>query len=116
MLRKIVDYKKLDHELAALLIETYPDGYGDEDIIVFKNLHGEFVEAVELKTTDIIYLVKISKSLANFISNFEDNMEKELSNEIEEQNDPILDEVDSNGMEYEINLESELEEEDYDID
>ncbi len=78
MLRKIVDYKKLDHELAALLLETYPDGYGDDDLIVFKNLQGETVEAVEIKTEDTQYLVKISKSLAEFISNFEDSIEKEL--------------------------------------
>jgi hypothetical protein len=78
MLRKLIDYKKLDHDLAARLIETYPDGYGDEDLITFKNLQGEIIETVELKTDDTIYLVKISKSLANFISNFEENLEKEL--------------------------------------
>ena len=78
MLRKLIDYKKLDHDLAARLIETYPDGYGDEDIITFKNVQGEIIETVELKTPDTIYLVKISKSLANFISNFEENMEKDM--------------------------------------
>ena len=78
MLRKIVDYKKLSHEVAALLIENYPHGYGDSDIIEFKNMHGEYVEAVEVKTNDIIYLVKISKSLSNFIANFDDTIEKEL--------------------------------------
>ena len=81
MLRKLIDYKKLDHQVASLLIETYPDGYGDEDIIMFKNLNGEIVEAVEIKTKDTIYLVKISKCLADFISNFEDNLEKELEKE-----------------------------------
>ena len=111
MLRKIVDYKKLDHQLAALLIETYPDGYGDEDIISFKNLHGEIVEAVELKTNDVMYLVKISKSLANFISNFEDNIERELENEQEAETDPVFEEVDSNGMEFEMNSEAEMEDE-----
>lgn len=80
MLRKLVDYKKLDHQLAALLIENYPDGYGDDDIIVFKNLKGETVEAVELRTNDTVYLVKISKSLSDFIANFEDTIEKELDN------------------------------------
>jgi len=78
MLRKLVDYKKLNLDVASRLIERYPDGYGDEDIIVFKNINGEIIEAVEVKTEDTIYLVKISKSLANFISNFEENMEKEL--------------------------------------
>lgn len=84
MKRILVDYKKLDHKTAALLIETYPDGYGDEDIIAFKNAQGEFIEAVELRTDDILYLVKISKNLANFISNFDDAIEKELEDKTEE--------------------------------
>ncbi len=78
MIRKLIDYKKLDHSLAALLIESYPYGYGDEDIIVFKNAHGDMIRAVEIRTEDTIYLVKISKSLAHFICNFEDEMIKEL--------------------------------------
>lgn len=109
MLRKLIDYKKLDHALAALLIETYPYGYGDDDIIIFKNAHGETVEAVELKTTDIIYLVKISKSLANFISNFDDAIEKELESKPE----PILEEVES--QEFEAVIEVDFEQDD-DID
>jgi hypothetical protein len=106
MIRRLVDYRKLDHQLAALLIETYPDGYGDEDIISFKNANGEYVEAVEIKTADTVYLVKISKSLANFISNFEDNMEKEL----EEKPEPVLEEVDSFDMDVDFS-ENEMDEE-----
>jgi hypothetical protein len=78
MLRKLVDYKKLDHAIAAKLIESYPHGYGDSDIIIFKNAKGETVEAVEVKTKDIIYLVRISKSLSNFIANFDDKIAEEL--------------------------------------
>ena len=109
MLRKIVDYKKLSHELAALLIETYPDGYGDDDIIVFKNLQGETVEAVELKTEDTIYLVKISRSLADFISNFEDTIEKELEHAPEDEMD------DEETQEFELDHDHDYEfEEDLD--
>lgn len=78
MTRRLIDYRKLDHQLAALLIETYPYGYGDEDIISFKNIQGDYVEAVQIKTADTLYLVKISKSLSNFIANFEGNLEKEF--------------------------------------
>lgn len=78
MTRRLIDYRKLDHQLASLLIDTYPHGYGDEDIISFKNIQGDVVEAVQLKTLDTLYLVKISKSLSNFIANFEENIEKEL--------------------------------------
>lgn len=78
MKRVIIDYKKLNHPLAALLIDTYPHGYGDEDIIMLRKPSGDVVEAVEIKTEDTIYLVKISKSLSNFISNFEETISKEL--------------------------------------
>ncbi len=111
MLRKLVDYKKLDHDLAALLIETYPYGYGDEDIIIFKNAHGEIIEAVEIKTDDTLYLVKISKSLANFISNFEDTIGKEL----ESKSEPVVEEVDAKEFDIELNAELEIEE-DTDLD
>lgn len=107
MQRKLVDYKKLDHNLAALLIETYPDGYGDDDIITFKNAGGELVEAVEIRTEDTLYLVKISKSLANFISTFDDTIEKEL----EASSGRVLEEVESSEMDYDQNSETETEEE-----
>ncbi len=107
MIRRLVDYKKLDHQLAALLIETYPHGYGDDDIIAFRNSNGEHIQAVELRTQDSVYLVKISKSLANFISNFEDIIEKEL----ESKPQPILEEVDASDIEMEVRKEVENEEE-----
>ena len=37
MRRVIIDYKRLDRTVAALLIDMYPHGYGDDDIIVLKN-------------------------------------------------------------------------------
>lgn len=106
MLRKLVDYKKLDRELAALLIETYPDGYGDNDIIAFRNSKGEFIEAVEIQTAETLYLVKISKSLSDFISNFEDKIEKEL--ELTEE--AILEEAEAKELESEFNSQDEVDE------
>ena len=79
MKRILIDYKKLDREVASLLIDLYPHGYGDDDIITLKKPNGEVIETVEVKTSDTVYLVKISQSLANFISNFEETIEKELA-------------------------------------
>ena len=78
MKRILIDYKKLNPQVTALLIETYPDGYGDEDIISFRNVNGEFIEAVELQTADTLYLIKISKSLSHFIANFDENIDEGL--------------------------------------
>lgn len=82
MKRLLIDYKKLSPKLAAVLIEAYPYGYGDEDVITLQKPNGELIEAVEVRTVDTIYLVKISKSFSNFISNFEANLEKELDREL----------------------------------
>ena len=72
MRRIIVDYKKLTNEILSLLVEKFPDGYGDDDIIQFKNANNETVEAVEVRTDDTIYLVKVSTRLAYTMENFDD--------------------------------------------
>mgnify|MGYP003647570447 CR=1 FL=1 len=76
MLRKIVDFKKLTPEILTLLVEKYPDGYDDGDVIEFKNHKNETIEAVEVRTEDSIYLVKISSRLVNSMASFvEDDYE-----------------------------------------
>lgn len=71
--RVIVDYKKLTSEVLKLLVEKYPDGYGDDDVINFKNLKGESIEAVEVSTNDTKYLVKISSKLERTMADFDED-------------------------------------------
>ena len=71
MKRVIVDYKKLNKRLLDLLVERYPDGYGDRDIISFRNMEGDWVECVEVRTEDTIYLVKVSKRLTTAMQEYE---------------------------------------------
>ena len=77
MKRVIVDYKKLTDELLNLLVKKYPDGYDREDIIRFQNAKNELVEALEIRTDDTIYLVKVSQGLANTMSDFEEDEQDE---------------------------------------
>ena len=86
MKRVIVDYKKLTDELLNLLVAKFPDGYDREDIIRFQNAKNEIVEALEIRTEDTVYLVKVSQGLANTMSDFEedeqdDDMTTSLENE-----------------------------------
>ena len=82
MKRIIVDYKKLTPEILSLLVEKYPDGYDDKHIIVFKNAKNETVEAVEVRTEETIYLVKVSSRLFNSMANFdEDDYDADQYNE-----------------------------------
>ena len=73
MKRVIVDYAKLTNEILTLLVEKFPEGYDDSNIIRFKNAKNETIEAVEVRTEDTIFLVKVSTKLADRIENFEDD-------------------------------------------
>ena len=75
MKRVIVEYAKLTKDILDMLIEKYPDGYDYEDIISFKNAKGETVKAVEVKTEDTNYLVKISDRLENAMEEYAEDEE-----------------------------------------
>lgn len=74
MKRVIVDFKKLTPAILSLLVAKYPDGYDDKDIISFRNAHNDLIEAVEVRTDEVIYLVKVSANLAS-------NMERYLESD-----------------------------------
>ena len=73
MKRVIVDYTKLTNEILNLLVDKFPDGYDDSNIIRFKNHKDETIEAVEVRTVNTIYLVKISTKLSERMVSFEDD-------------------------------------------
>jgi len=75
MKRVIVDYAKLTNEILNLLVDKFPDGYDDSNIISFRNAKNELVEAVEVRTEDTIYLVKVSTKLADRIENYDEDDE-----------------------------------------
>ena len=93
--RVIVDFKKLTPEILALLVERYPDGYDDDQIISFRNQHNEIIEAVEVTTEDTKYLVKVSTKLAVTMENYdEEDYEDFAEDDPEAVQDP--DEIDEN--------------------
>ena len=73
MKRIIVDYSKLTNEILTLLVERFPDGYDDSNIIRFRNAQNELIEAVEVRTEDTIYLVKVSTKLASRLEKFDED-------------------------------------------
>jgi len=70
MKRVIVDYAKLTTDILDMLVEKYPDGYDYSDVISFKNAKGETIKAVEVKTEDTVFLVKISSRLEQTMEDY----------------------------------------------
>ena len=79
--RVIVDFKKLTPEVLKLLVEKYPDGYDDLNIISFKNASGDTIEAVEVSTEDHKYLVKISAKLEKTMANYDEEDYEDFDND-----------------------------------
>jgi DNA-directed RNA polymerase subunit delta len=110
MKRVIVDYAKLTNEILNLLVERFPDGYDDSDVIRFRNAKNELVEAVEVRTEDTIYLVKVSTKLADRIENYDEDdeiddviepiapiKELDIDDDIDDDDDDNLDKPDTDG-------------------
>ncbi len=88
--RVIVDFKKLTPEILALVVEKYPYGYDDSDIIRFRNVKDEVVKCIEITTEDTKYLVKISAKLERVIEQYdEDDYESYQDNDPEAVQDPF---------------------------
>ncbi|SFA90038.1 hypothetical protein SAMN05660845_0877 [Flavobacterium swingsii] len=87
MKRVIVDYSKLTGEILNLLVEKFPDGYDDSNIVRFKNAKNETIEAVEVRTVDTIFLVKISTKLSDRIINYDED--DELADDVDVEDNSI---------------------------
>jgi DNA-directed RNA polymerase subunit delta len=81
MRRIIVDYAKLTGDILNLLVDRFPEGYDDSDIIRFRNAQNELIEAVEVRTDDTIYLVKVSTKLASRMEKYDE--EEDIDSVIE---------------------------------
>ncbi|HSR59313.1 MAG TPA: hypothetical protein VLL47_01100 [Robiginitalea sp.] len=88
--RVIVDFKKLTPEVLKLLVEKYPDGYDEDQIITFRNAQGERIEAVEVSTDDTKFLVKISAKLEKTMANYEEDDFDDFQNEDPEEDIPDI--------------------------
>jgi hypothetical protein len=100
MIRKIVDYQKLNENLLNLLVEKFPFGYDEDDIITYRNSKNEIVEAVEVRTEDAVYLVKVGLKLIKAMEDFEN---EDINQDDEKE---ISDDVDLNSMEIETDDEA----------
>ena len=96
MIRKIVDYQKLNERLLDLLTEKYPDGYDDQDIISFKNAQNEWIEAVEIKTEDTVYLVKVGKRLVQAMEEYSDENDAPKRNKQDFDSEDTVEDEDEN--------------------
>ena len=106
MQRIIIDFKKLSNELKELLIRKYPEGYTSNGLITYKNKFGETIEAIELKTKEACYLIKINKYNKVAINDFYEEADDWFDHEDPDEDHLYGDETESENSDT---FESELE-------
>ncbi len=116
MKRVIVDYAKLTNEILTLLVEKFPEGYDDSNIVRFKNARNETIEAVEVRTEDTIYLVKVSTKLADRIENFDDDEIDEPADDLDALKDLEVGDDDADEKEDSVDGDDDVDPEDDDDD
>ncbi len=84
MRRVIVDYSKLTKEILDLLVAKYPDGYNAMDIISFRDMHKNLIEAVQVESDETIYLVKVSKKLQTSMEEHDIDSDFDIEENFEE--------------------------------
>ena len=107
--RFILYFKKLTPEVLKLLVEKYPDGYEDKDIISFRNAQGENIDAVEVVTPEIKYLVKISVRLVESMENFDEDDYDDIKDDDDLDVEVDEDDVDDDDMD---DIPDDVEEDD----
>jgi hypothetical protein len=121
MRRIIVDYKKITNEILKMISERYPDGYNDNDIIVFRNKDNEIIEAIEVKTEDTVYLVKVGKKLADSLEVYLSNEEEDIDGDVDDvkvisDKDLTLEGMDDDEDDEDEDIDSASDDEDEDDD
>lgn len=72
MKRIIKDFKNISEDVVQLINEQYPTGYADSQLVSFVNAKGEFVKALEVRSDDVIYLIKMDRKLDAHINDMQE--------------------------------------------
>jgi hypothetical protein len=77
MKRYIKDYRTITDEHMMLIRSQYPNGFSDDDLVALKTSNGDYFDALEVRTDDALYIVRVNHDLLEMISDFENKMSLE---------------------------------------
>lgn len=63
MNRIIKNYTNITEKHIALITDSYPEGFGDEDLTTLSMPDGKYLRCLEVRTEDSIYLFRIDSEM-----------------------------------------------------
>lgn len=73
MKRIIKDYQSITQDQLKLIESQYPEGFDEDNIISFTTPKGDYIRALEVKTDDTVYLIKMSEKMLAKIDDYTDD-------------------------------------------
>lgn len=74
------DYRSITDKHMRLIKEQYPSGFSDSDLVTLKTSDGVYFDALEVRTDDTMYIVRVNHDLLEAIDQFED---RDFSDELD---------------------------------
>ncbi len=81
MKRIFKDYRNITDKHMLLIREKYPKGFSDSDLTTIKTSDGDYLDVLEIPTSDALYLIRITHDLLCLIEDF--NLNMDFSDELE---------------------------------
>ena len=75
------DYRSITDDHMRMIKTQYPHGFSDSDLVTLKRSDGSYFDALELRSEDAVYLVKVNHNLLEAIDLFE---EGDFSEEVDD--------------------------------
>jgi hypothetical protein len=72
MKRIIKEFDSLSDRHFLMIKHQYPKGFGDSDLITLKTSTGDYFDALEVKTNEALYLVKVTHDMLERIDQIEE--------------------------------------------
>ena len=63
MNRIIKNYTNITEKHIALITDSYPEGFGDDDLTTLSMPDGKYLRCLEVRTEDTIYLFRIDSEM-----------------------------------------------------
>jgi hypothetical protein len=80
MKRIYKDYRTITDDHMTLIKRKYPNGFSDSDLIALKTSDGNYFDALEIESPDVVYIIKVNHDLLEAIDQYE---ERDFSDEVE---------------------------------
>ena len=81
MKRIFKDYSNITDKHMLLIRKEFPQGFSDSDLTAIKTSDGDYMDVLEIKANDSLYLFRVNHNLLSMTDDFNENLD--FSDELE---------------------------------